>query len=46
MWSGLKKRFYLISTGGVFGESLLFSDWRCVLVKIRTYFQENPDCEI
>jgi len=20
--------------------------WRCLLVKIRTFFDENPDCEI
>ncbi len=21
-------------------------NWRCLLVKIRTFFDENPDCEI
>jgi len=21
-------------------------NWRCLLVKIRTFFEENPDCEI
>ena len=22
-----------------------FPNWRCLLVKIRTFFDENPDCE-
>ena len=22
-----------------------FKNWRCLLVKIRTFFDENPDCE-
>jgi len=23
-----------------------FPNWRCLLVKIRTFFDENPDCEL
>jgi len=23
-----------------------FENWRCLLVKIRTFFDENPDCEL
>ena len=21
-------------------------NWRCLLIKIRTYFEQNPDCEL
>jgi hypothetical protein len=30
----------------VAGEPMTsFPNWRCLLVKIRTFFDENPDCE-
>ncbi len=28
-----------------FAQNPNSENWRCLLVKIRTFFEENPDCE-
>jgi len=39
-------RKFSIKTARNFQKSLAVFYWRCLLVKIRTFFDENPDCEL